>query len=176
MKINSRLYQSLGPQDRAIALFAAVNRGDHTEMDRLMKGQSGNAALNKAIRGLGLALESYNMLINRAIIGYLNADRYREKADAFCMGWRSAGGSDESPVFKQFELNGQVLSSACDQWATEITDTQLVAQEWCTKNQIPTSFFSGSLCPCPLPQEIKGAPDSNNCQDLLAVFDKITLF
>jgi hypothetical protein len=141
-----------------------------------MKRSSGNTALLKAFRGLGLALESYNMLINRAIIGYLNADRYREKADAFCMGWRSAGGSAVSPALKELDLFGLIFSRACDQWATEIAETQLVAQEWCRKNHIPISFFSGSLCPCPLDTESSVVTDSKNLQDLRKVFDKISLF
>ena len=175
MDIGKKIYQELTPNQRAIAAYAAVNRNDQAEIDRLMGTASRGEGLYKALRKLGLGLEVYNLLMNRAMIGFLLENGKIGAAVSFCIGWLAAGGSKNNEEYQKNCLVANTLSSVRDNWVVEIKDTKKAAWEWCEKNQIPIDFFSGPLSPFPLPKEIGETSDSETLNAVRSVFDTITL-
>lgn len=175
MDINKKLYQELTPKQRAIAAYAAVNRNDQTEIDRLMGAASREDGLHKALRGVGQALEAYNNLVSRAVIGFLQANGRAKAAVSFCIGWTSAGGAEDNEEYRKNCLIVEIFSEICDSWMGDIEEVQQVAWEWCEKNEIPVDFFSGPLCSYPLPDEMEEASDSETLDVVRSVFDQITL-
>lgn len=175
MDIGKKIYQELTPRQRAIAIYAADNRGDQNEIDRLMGNAPRDGKHGQPILALGQALNAYNRFTARTMTTYLLVSSRLESALSFCEGWLGADGAIDNLEYAEKVAIVQKLSPLNEQLAVEVKAIRQAAWEWCQKNQIPIDFFSGPLCPLPMPKEIEEQSDSETLNAARSVFDTITL-
>ncbi len=175
MDIGKKLYQDLTARQRAIACYSAINRNDQEEADRLMRYAPREKSHGQAILALGQALDTYNCFTARATTLYLGVSGRLLAAVSFCSGWLAAGGALDAPKYREKVAQVENLSPVSDRLAREVEAVWQAAWEWCEKYQIPTDFFSGELCPLPMPKEFEEKVDSETLDAVRSVFEKITL-
>jgi hypothetical protein len=146
MNIAKRLYQELTPKQRAIALYAAMNRQDQVEANRLVDQAPRRAGHGKAILGIGQALDAYNRLVSQVTRDLLLVVGESMAARSFCIGWLSAGGTVNNEEYRKNCLIAETLSPICESHVGEMEAVCQAAREWCEKNDIPVDLFSGPLC------------------------------
>lgn len=175
MDIGKKIYQELTPRQRAIACYSAMNRDDQDEVDRLMGHAPRDGKHGQPILALGQALDAYNRFTARAMTTYLLVSSRLVAALSFCEAWLGAGGAIDNLEYSEKVAIVQKLTPLYEQLAGEVKAIRQAAWEWCKKNQIPTDFFSGPLCPLPMPKEMEEQSDSETLNAARSVFDTITL-
>ena len=73
MDISKKIYQDLGAKERAVAGYAAINRDDQSEINRLLGHSFNMQADGKIFLALYQALNVYNFLISETIKDFLIA-------------------------------------------------------------------------------------------------------
>lgn len=150
MDIAKKLYLELTPKQRAIAAYAAMNRRDQAEVNRLVGRAPRKAGHGTAILGLGQAVDAYNHLVSQATRDFLLIAGKALEAESFCEGWLSAGGDPDNEKYQINHLIAEVLSLMSENRAGEIEAARQAAWEWCERNGVPVEVFSGPLCFLPL--------------------------
>lgn len=179
MDITRKLYQKLGPRERAIACYMALNRNDLTETARLTRNIRYDQAYNRIFLGLGQAMDVYNQFASRANIDLLRVAGDFRAALAYCEGWLDAGGSLENEEYQNNYLLATKLPAVIESLVADLDAIGQVAYEWCEKNNIPRDLFSGPLCIIPIGKHtaIKQQKDETGESAMLmrSVFDAIKL-
>lgn len=175
MDIGKKLYQELTPKQRAIAAYAAVNRNDQSEIDRLMGTAARGRKHGQAILALSQALDAYNCLTANATRARLLVSCRLLEAVSFCSGWLGAGGAIDNSEYRKHIDMVEELTPLGEQLADEVDAILQAAREWCEKNQIAVDFFSGILCHLPMPKEMEEQSESDTLTTARSIFDKITL-
>lgn len=176
MDIGKKLYQELTPKQRAIAAYAAVNRHDQSEIDRLMGTAARGGKHGQAIWALAQVLNTYNFLISSTTTTYLVVSGRLHAALSFCIAWLDAGGAIDNSEYRKNADMDEKLTPLREQLANEIDAILPAAREWCEKVKIPVDFFSGILCSFTLPEEIgEKTCDSETLNKVRSIFDEITL-
>jgi hypothetical protein len=181
MDITKKLYQDLGPRERAIACYAALNRNDLTETDRLTGNMPHDRVYNWNFLGLGQAMDVYNQYASRAKIDLLQVVGDFRAALAYCEGWLDAGGSLENEKYQNNYLIATKLPAVIESLVAELDALGQVACEWCEKNHIPKELFSGPLCITPIgklttTKKIREENETGESSMLMrSVFDAIKL-
>lgn len=155
MDIAKKIYQELGVKERAVASYAAINRSDQSEIDRLTAHASKDPNNRKTAFALNQALNIYNLFMSEAIKDFLVAAVRSQEASSFCKGWLAAGGETESLEYQKNALIADALTMESGKMACEVEVVRLAALAWCKENDIPSSFFSGPLCVQPLVENDK---------------------
>lgn len=181
MNIPKKIYQKLGPTERAVASFAAINRGDQNEMLRLAENATQNHENKKALLALNQALNIYNHFMFEATKEFLATMVKTSSANAFCAGWLAAGGSQEDLDYKKKKSAAAALTMLNEDIANEIEMIRQSTKNWCKRNNIPLSLFSGPLCVHPLDEgdeisyDIMIQDNSEISKIIMSMFDSIEL-
>lgn len=179
MDIAKRLYLKLTPKQRTIAAYAAINRRDQAEVDRLIGRAPRRAGHGMAILGLGQALDAYNCFVSQATKDFLLFSGEALAAASFCEGWLSARGEPDNEKYQKHYQAAEALSLISENRAGEIEAVKQAAWEWCEKNDVPIEVFSGPLCFRPLQKptdDVMKLPiDNELLTHIRSVFDGIKL-
>lgn len=174
MEIDKNIYKNLSAKQRAIAAFAAVNREDQGEVERLISNAPRGKNHGQAIIALSQAMDAYNSLTARATRNYFAISSRLKAALSFCSAWLGAGGPIDASEYRENVLIIEKLLPRSKQLAREVEAIQQATLEWCEKNKIPGDFFSGTLCYSPLPKEVKKQSNSETLETIRSVFSQIT--
>jgi len=179
MDIAKKLYLELTAKQRAIATYAAMNRGDQAEVDRLIGRAPRRSGHGLAILGLGQAMDAYNHIVSKATRDFLLATGKAMAAASFCEGWVSAGGATDNEQYQKNCQAAEALSLMSENRAGEIEAARQAAWEWCENNDVPVDFFSGPLCFIPLQKNngdgVKSPINSEFLTIMRSVFNGIKL-
>jgi len=179
MDITRKLYQELGPKERAIACYMALNRNDLTETARLTRNMRYDRAYNRIFLGLGQAMDVYNQFASRVKLDLLRVAGDFRAALAYCEAWLDAGGSLENEEYQNNFLLATQLPAVIESLVGELDTVEQVACEWCEKNDIPREIFSGSLCIIPIGKHTAIKQEKNESGEsavlMRSVFDAIKL-
>ena len=175
MDISKKCYQKITPKQRAIAAYNALNRGDPTEIDRLMKNAPKEGNQGQAILAIGQAKNFYNLILAKQTKDFLVAyGEYRE-AVSFCDGWIAAGGASDNKAYHEKQAISESLIPIVEQLASKVTAVHQATREWCQKNEIPVETFSGISCFVPLRPADMDPVDSEMLNIMRDLYDGITL-
>jgi hypothetical protein len=141
MNIPKNIYQKLDPTERAVASFAAINRGDQEEMYRLAENGKHNHENQNAVLALNHALNIYNHLMFEAIKDFLATTVKTKAINSFCKGWLAAGGSQKDPEYQKNRSIAEALFMLSGDMANEIEMIRQATRTWCRKNNIPLSLL-----------------------------------
>ena len=181
MDIAKRLYQELSPTQRASAVYAAINRADNTEADRLVGQAPRRGGHNKAIFGTGQALDAYNRLTAQFTREILLQVNKASSALSYCEGWLDAGGAPDDAEYSKRYLEAEVLLEISAVMRGMLEAVKQAAREWCKKNGVSTEVFSGPMAFLSLVKKNASELDDNSPVDdttleqMRSLFDEITL-
>ncbi|OGR01007.1 MAG: hypothetical protein A2511_01395 [Deltaproteobacteria bacterium RIFOXYD12_FULL_50_9] len=173
--ISKRLYQKLSPKQRAVACFAALNRGDSPETGRLLGSVPTSGGHSKAIFAIRQAQNTYNYFISKVRIDLLHVVSRSIAARSFCLGFAVAGGTIDHKEYLKNCAIAEQLTPLIDGIEAQLNAIRLAGFEWCETNSIPTDIFSGMLCHFP-PQKSDEHPVCNETLEIMrSLFKEITL-
>lgn len=177
MDIAKKLYQELTPKQRAVAVYAAINRADGTEGARLLGQAPSTGGHGKAILGLGQARNVYNLLTARSVREILLSVSKAALAVSYCEKWLDADGALDDAVYLKHFKEMEALTENEEAMRGELAAIQQTAREWCDKNGIPVETFSGPLFFMPLTEKKDSdAPvDDEVLAAMRSLFDEIKL-
>jgi len=143
MEIGKRVYQSLDSKQRAVAIYAALNRGDGTEAARLLgEAPKGHG---RAVLGLGQAFNAYNRLSAQIVRDALLTARKLEGAIAFLEGWIEGGGAPDDGRYREKMEAAELLAETALQTVGELQAVKQAAEEWCAQTGVPMQIFEPPL-------------------------------
>ena len=173
MDISKKIYQGLGEKERAVASYAAINRDDQSEINRLNGHTSNDQTDGEIVLALYQALNVYNFLISEAIKNFLVATVKSQGASSFRAGWLAAGGATDNDAYQKISELADALTVTSGNMACEIEAVRQAAYTWCKKNDVPVSFFSGPLCIHPLREDQK-LPEEYEQKDIAGSLEMMT--